>query len=185
MLTGNQATPEIAAALHGLGGIYSEYAGDHARAADYLQRALHFYQQLADGRGQAEVHHSAGIVAGWLTKYAEAEDHFQQALHLYRDMNLRSGAAAVQISRAVIQAGNNRLTEALIICQQAWQIYQTIGDREGEIIALGHLGIIAEKSGDSAEARRYFDQASQINPSGNFQVLQTIPLLPALSQDMR
>jgi len=185
LLTGNLVSAELGAALQGLGGIFSEYYGNHARAADYLQRALHLYQQLADWPNQAQVEHSLGIVAGWLTNYPNAEAHFQQALNLNQKLGFQSTAAMVRVSWAVILAKAGRLPAAMKIGQQALQIFQTLGDCEGEITVLSHLGAIAEKLGDGSAARRYFEQASQIKQSGNFQVLQTIPILPALSDDMR
>jgi len=94
--------------------------------------------------------------------YGEARDMLERCLVLRRSLATPFDTAAALSTLSLVRLRTGDAVAAEEGEREALRILQEIGHRRGELIALVHLGQVADYNGDFRGARQYFEQALSI-----------------------
>jgi predicted ATPase len=95
--------------------------------------------------------------------YAEARDMLERCLVLRRRLAIPLDTAGALSTLSLVRLHTGEAVAAAESEREALQIFREVVDRRGELIALIHLGQVAEYLGNDSEASKYFEQALSIS----------------------
>jgi tetratricopeptide (TPR) repeat protein len=129
--------------------------------ATHSPRALAIYEELGDVGGQALVLNNLGAFAYWEGRWTDAVALYEQG----RAARLVTGnavdAASGTMNIGEVYADQGRLDEAEQCFRDAWRVWRSVSHAGGSALTTMHLGRIAAKRGDFAEAFALLDAARE------------------------
>jgi predicted ATPase/DNA-binding SARP family transcriptional activator len=153
--------PFQAAALDSLG-IILDIRGDRQAATACLERAIHFYQQEEDRRGEAEARgHLANVLAKSEQRTA-ARAEFVAVLALFEAMDYQPGCADTLAVLGVLSDFDGDFDASIRYCTRSLEICRRIGYRKGEAYASHEMGSALLKFGQIGNSVRIFENALEI-----------------------
>ncbi|MER5435105.1 BTAD domain-containing putative transcriptional regulator [Streptomyces sp. NPDC002588] len=119
-----------------------------AEAEEHLRYARGWFEEAADGNGEAEVRLARWAVLTRQERFGEALDELAPALDLYRASAQRKGQAYVLVSRAWGEACTGDCHGALTHAHQALALFQELGVRIAEGYTWDTLGHVHGRLGE-------------------------------------
>lgn len=147
-------------------GIVMEWQGDYTAALLHYQRALDAYRTLDAPANMANVLNNLGGAASALGDVEQALEAHAEALTLRRLVGDEQGVVASLINLAVVRSSRDD-TAAETLLQEALSRARAIGYLHGSASALLNLGAVANRRDALSEARRWTEEALQIQESLN------------------
>lgn len=146
---------------HHLGVIY-RMLGRMERAREYLEKALHIYEEQSDILGEGMTLNDLGRVYAELGRMERARGDYEQALHKYREQGdlVGEGCTLNNLGWVYITLGQDE--QAQDYYERALSIFTEVGDRKGEAEALNNLGRVYEDLGNMEQAQDYYERALSI-----------------------
>jgi DNA-binding SARP family transcriptional activator/tetratricopeptide (TPR) repeat protein len=139
-------------------------AGQPARAASHLDRALQLCEEAGDVFGQARLHLSAGRALGTQGLYRKALARHRLGLRLARSAGPQARYLQADARNFVgfQLAMLGRYSEAVRYCKQAVMLMQQLDHRHGLAGALDSLAYVYRCTGHHVEAARCYQQAAEL-----------------------
>ncbi|HYT37088.1 MAG TPA: tetratricopeptide repeat protein [Ktedonobacteraceae bacterium] len=146
---------------HNLGVVYI-YLGQMKRAMEYLEKALHIYQEQEDALGEAMTLNNLGRVYAELGRRERARGDYEQALHIYQEQGdpVGEGCSLNNLGWVYITMGQDEKAQEYY--ERALSIFREVGDRKGEAETLNNLGRVYEDLNNRERAQEYYEQAMSI-----------------------
>ncbi|BDI17456.1 hypothetical protein ANSO36C_32580 [Nostoc cf. commune SO-36] len=151
-----------AAAWHQLGIVYEE-AKQWNAAEDAYRKSAQINESLGNLADAATNWGQLGNLNTFVGKLEEAEAWFRKALEQYQKLKNQTSASQILSNLAyILQNQPHRLSEARQLAEEALTIRKTLDPAAAEIWKIYDiLADIADKQGDSTEAKEYRRQARQ------------------------
>ncbi|MEJ6480359.1 CHAT domain-containing protein [Nostoc punctiforme UO1] len=147
---------------HQLGMVYEE-AKQWNAAEDAYRKSAQIKESLGNLADAASTWGQLGLLNKLVGKLGEAEAWFRKALEQYQKLKDQASASRTLNNLAnLLQNQPHRLSEARQLAEEALAIYKTLDPAAAEIWKIYDiLADIADKEGDSTQAKEYRRQARQ------------------------
>jgi tetratricopeptide (TPR) repeat protein len=134
-------------------------------SGDAYERALGFYREISDKRGEGVALNGLGDVLSLRGDHGRAAECYKRSRAAFREAGDRYGEAAVQLdySRALLRSGETEL--AIENSRRAVSLNREAGHRHAEAMSLNVLGQALAATGswdDARDAQRCRAEASAI-----------------------
>jgi signal transduction histidine kinase len=127
---------------------YHHYqAGRHQEALEMSGKALDFFLEVDDRRGQGDVFGCLGLVYWSLGDYEKAVRYGQQSLKLFEATESRYGAGWVLTALGGVYHDTGDYEQALALHARSLAIFRELGDPLGEGRALTGMGTVYQTQG--------------------------------------
>lgn len=150
-----------AAALHGLGQIYTEQ-GELDLAQDYTEQSIRVRDATGDLYGKARCLSSLGIIAYVRGEFAKAQTFWEQCVAIGHEINRQDFIAGVLINLGSVALIQGNRAAALHYWQDSLAGMKAIGNRMGAAQSLMGLGNVARDEGDYRAAQNYYEEGLAI-----------------------
>jgi tetratricopeptide (TPR) repeat protein len=157
-----QPTPEQRARVYNNLGVTYRLLGRMEQALDYLEQALHMYQEGGNRSGEARTLNDLGRVYGEMGNRERARSDFETALRICQEQGDQQieGSALNNLGWVFIVLGQDKQAQAYY--EQALAIFREMGDRLGEGSTLNNLGRVYEDLGQREQAQLHYEQGLHI-----------------------
>jgi len=119
----------------------SYFSEDHfIDAIESYRRALHFFRDLSDRRGESEVLERIGDVYHLQGQWQDALEQYQAVLIIYRELSDLEGSAGIFAKIGMTCKRQGKLDRALEYYREALEVFHRLGDLWGKANTLNNMG---------------------------------------------
>ncbi|MFF7811675.1 tetratricopeptide repeat protein [Streptomyces sp. NPDC007945] len=157
----NRDPNDIGASLTNLGSAYRESGLLH-QAVAALSSSIPYHRASGNRRQEASAHAGLGVALGQLGQQEKSEECFQEAFTAYREVQDEAGIHLNYMNLAHTQLKSGKIKEARGSLHRALRFFQSTSRHHFEANSLGLLGAAEWMSGDTDQAKTYYEEAIRI-----------------------
>jgi ATP/maltotriose-dependent transcriptional regulator MalT len=146
-----------------VGGMMSNYQGEHLSAEPLVQESLRLFKELGDKVGTAYALSNVGYVALGRGRYRQAIAVIEEAADRFLEVGEKWGAAIEFGFLAVAWRNQGDHERAKGLAERALTISREIGERQATTSALYTLAILAQAEGEDERAKDLFEEGLKLS----------------------
>jgi ATP/maltotriose-dependent transcriptional regulator MalT len=146
-----------------VGGMMSNYQGEHLSAEPLVQESLRLFKELGDKVGTAYALSNVGYVALGRGRYRQAIAVIEEAADRFLEVGEKWGAAIEFGFLAVAWRNQGDHERAKGLAERALTISREIGERQATTSALYTLAILAQAEGEDEHAKDLFEEGLKLS----------------------
>ena len=139
-------------------GLIALQQGETAKAQQNLSSAEAIFRALNHAKGLSWTLRHQGELARRAGDLPRAHDFLSQSLALFQSLGDQSGVAWILLALGEMALDGENLESAAHFCLEAQTTFRKLGHKTGLLWALHRCALIAQKSGDKAQARLNFEE---------------------------
>ncbi|MFW9788983.1 MAG: tetratricopeptide repeat protein [Candidatus Thorarchaeota archaeon] len=152
---------------------------EHDRALSLVTSALRTYERMGYLQGVADARRLRGVIHLNMGRLQEARDQFEELLIIQQQLNNQVGLAATLINVGEIDRALDQISQMETYNRRALEISQEAEYMRGIATATVNLGDVALRKGDTEEAIRLYDEATQLAEGAGMRSTLTLTLFLA------